>query len=70
MHTELSVKLAELEQKVTSYDGPIRELFEAIRPAVSRPISPGRRIGSDSRRNPEHPAGRKGITDELHDPTR
>jgi hypothetical protein len=44
-HKELATKLTEVERKVAGHDGHIRSLFEAIRQLVSRPISPGRRIG-------------------------
>ena len=44
-HKELTTKLAELERKVISHDGYIRDLFEAIRKLMQPEAGRGRKIG-------------------------
>jgi len=44
-HKRLGAKLAELERTVTSHDGHIDQLFEAIRQLMEPPASSSRRIG-------------------------
>jgi hypothetical protein len=44
-HKEMAAKLAELERKVSSHDGNIRALFDAIRQLVAQPEPKKRKIG-------------------------
>lgn len=44
-HKEFAAKLAELERKVTSHDGHIKSLFDAIRQLMEPPKPKSRRIG-------------------------
>jgi hypothetical protein len=44
-HKELAQKLDELERKLVSHDGQIREVFDAIKQLMSPEQKPKRRIG-------------------------
>jgi hypothetical protein len=44
-HKEMAAKLAELERKVASHDGNIKDLFEAIRQLITPPAPNKRQIG-------------------------
>jgi hypothetical protein len=54
-HKELASKLNELESVVGEHDGAIRQIFEAIRQLITKPVPRKKRIGFSSLRTADSP---------------